>query len=149
VGAAIEEEHLSETCPALALAAAVLPGPVAPFGRDVGGSEPAAKGFPVDLESVLLFQGLGKVVVVVLREHGPVQLQDLVTQTGRLGVCGPPAAVAVDDSFGTERRDSGLQPEDLAHAQSEHLGGRAGRQPRERPLNHAQSQQLVLLEQNL
>jgi hypothetical protein len=149
VRAAIDEDHLPEAGPALAFAAVVALRAVAPFGRDAVGPEPAADGLPVDLKPVLLLQGLGEMVVVVLREPGPVQLQDLLAQAGWLADGGLPAAVPVDDALGTERRHPGLQPEDLAHAKPEHPGRLAARQIRECPFDHAQADQLVLLEQNL
>ena len=52
-----------------------------------------------------------------------IDVQNLVAETGRLGIGRGPTAVAVADAIGVVPADAGLEAEDLAATQAEHLGG--------------------------
>src|SRR5512145_2227903 len=95
---------------------------MAAFGRDTSRSEPAAESLRVDLDLVLLFQSLGKMIVVVLGESSLVQFQHTLAEAFWFGVVRLAAAVAVADSGIARGPDLGLKPEDLAGAQVQHRG---------------------------
>ena len=147
--AAIDEDEFTKACPALTFAAVVTLRSMAPFGRDVGGPEPAAKSLRVDLDLVLFFQGFGKMVVVVLPEQGPTQLQDTLTQIDGFGVGGSAATVAMNDPAGSLSTHTGFEPEDLTDGKPEHRGCVTGRPTREHRLDYPQPHQLTLLKQQL
>ena len=128
VRAAVDEDELAQACPALSFAAVVALGAMATLGRDVTVPEPAAESFAVDLESVLLFQSFGEVVVVVLGELAAMQLERLLSETGRLGIGRAAAAVAVDDALVSLAAHPGLESEGLADGKPQHPGGGTGRQ---------------------
>ena len=122
---------------------------VAALGRDIGAPKPTAESLRVNLELVLIFQGFGEMVVVVLRELRLVQFHDTLAQTSGFGVGGPTTSVTMDDSTGSLSTYSGLEPEDLTHGQPEHCGRVTGRPVREGCLDYSQPDQLILLELQL
>ena len=105
---------------------------MAMLGRDTGGSEPAADGIGTELNSFLFGEGLGEVAGVVLGEPGLIEVQNLLAKTCRFDVMRLAATVAMADAFIASGPDLGLEPENLAGAQIQHVSCRPRREPGER-----------------
>jgi hypothetical protein len=134
--AAIEKEHGTEL--GLALAAAAMVMTMVLSRTEVFGSEPAADGFAAQVDSELLGQSLGEVGEVEVEAVFAVDAGDPLLQVTGLGVNWGAAVVAVADAIGTVTADVGLEAEDLAAAQAEHLGGHGSTECRHHGLlNHA------------
>ena len=104
---------------------------MAALGRDTFGPEPAAESLRVNLELVLIFQGFGEIVVVVLGVLSLVQFHDPLAEAFWFGVVRQAATAAVADTGVARSPDLGLEPEDLAGAQVQHRGRGPRRQARE------------------
>ena len=81
------------------------------LGWYTGGPEPAAECFRTDLELLLLLQGFGEVVSVVLGELGLVQVQNAPAEALGFGVVRLAATVAVADAGIACGPDLGFEPD--------------------------------------
>jgi hypothetical protein len=104
------------------------------FGTEVLGSEPAADGFAAQVDGELIGQCLGKVGEVEVEAVFAVDADDPLLQTTGFGVGWGAAVVAVAYAIDTASTNAGLEAEDLAATQAEHLGGHGSTECRDHGL---------------
>ena len=119
--AAIKKEHGAK--PGLAHAAAAMVMALVRCWTQAFGSEPRADGFAAQGDGEFIGQGLGEVGEVEVEAVFAVDADDLLLKVTGFGVGRSMAVIAVADAIGAIPADVGLEAEDLAATQTEHLGG--------------------------